>query len=118
MPPGRTPLSDRQRELARQQDELERRMAELQELIEEAPRRKQAELERRRRMLVDRASRISGASPDVPASLRSHTFRARTVGGPAPRMRAEQKAQRLRFIVLLVVLALIALLLLSKLDSL
>lgn len=119
MPRQSTPLDEKHRELARLEAELNDRIKNLQSLIQEAPRRKQEQIERRKRALVERAERMgSRQGLDMPTSLRGgYTYRARTaVGGPA--LRSEQKAQRLQFLTLLVVLGVLTIFLLAKLGSL
>lgn len=113
-----TPLTEKQRELARREAELEARMRHLQHVIEEAPKRKKEQIERRKQMLVERAGRIRGRSDlDMPRSLRGHTYRAHTTPS-GPTLRSEQKFQRLQFQTLLVILAILTIYLLAKLGSL
>ncbi len=117
MPRRSTPLDDKQRELARQEQEIQERMRHLQHIIEEAPKLKQQQIERRKRMLVERAVRLRGGHGfETPSSLRGHTYRARTTSS-GPALRSEQKAQRLQFLTLLVILAALTLYLLAKLGS-
>jgi len=109
----KSPLGDKQDELARQEAALKRQMEELENLIETAP-QKIAEHKKRQRERILQQATSGGNRLEVPASLRGNDLLDNSTRGKSqnrPRLKAEQQALKLRVIGLLVLfLALVALL--------
>lgn len=106
-----TPLDAQQRALLDEQAKLQRKMENLQRMIEEAPVRAAAERKRNREELV---SRNTGRARRVDAPTRLDTRYNTTLAETAPHfrrkpLRAEQRQARLIFCGLLVALAVLLL---------
>jgi Flp pilus assembly protein TadB len=103
----RSPLTEKQRELAEQEADLRRQMDDLERLIAQAPKRADEERERQRQIRVLRAT--TKRSPfDAPDILEDHRH-AEDVFEERPRRprRAQRRAARMRLVIVgLLVLAL------------
>ncbi len=111
-----SPLGDQQDDLAHQEADLKRQMEQLENLIETAPQKIAEQKKRDREVLISRAAR-GGNRLDIPTSLRGDDlFSPRERGSQRnrPRLKSEQRAQRLRFFALFVVFASLVALLISK----
>ncbi len=110
-PKEATPLDNRQRALADEQAKLRSKVDQLERLIADAPRMAEEEEKRRREILITRASQGARRS-DSSAALVDKRFDLHAQGAPRQKrrnLRSRQRAERLQFIVLCIVLAAIVL---------
>ena len=111
-----SPIGNRQKALAEQEEKLRRKMEELQQLIKDAPLLQKEAEQRRKQDLMIRASQ-----PTRPAESPNSLFDKRYDLQVAPRrrartsLRAEQRAARLKFFALCAVLLVALLMLYLKL---
>ena len=113
----KSPLGTKANDLAAEEAKLRQQMEELENLIKTAPQKIEEQKRRRRDQLIERAA-ADGNRLDVPASLRGDdlfTTRDRGRSHNRPRLKSEQRAQRLRFLVLTILFFALFALLLSKL---
>lgn len=111
----KSPIHDRQSELEKTEEELRRRMERLQKLIDEAPRLEAERRQRQREMLIEQSR--TERRIEAPASLHARSLHAHTQTRNPRRLKSEQKAQRIRFITLFIVLSILTILLLTKLSQ-
>ena len=105
-----SPIKAKREELAKQEADLRRQMEDLEQIIADAPKLAEAELERRRQEQIERAATRRGPldSPDILEDVR-HEGELFSERRRRPR-RAQRRAARLRLVVLvLTVLTLVAL---------
>jgi septal ring factor EnvC (AmiA/AmiB activator) len=97
-----TPIDSQKEQLAKQEEALQRQMAELEKVISDAPKLAEERLERDRQERIERASvrRSPLDSPDVLEDVR-HQSDVLIARPPRPR-RAQRRAARLRLMALLV----------------
>lgn len=108
------PIRNKQKELDTRRDAIEAEMLRLQQEIEDAPRKQAAEFEKRKREVMMRAT------IERPMDARYHDDDLYAQREPRPRrqvLKAEARAARQRFFVLLVVFIIIALAMISFLRS-
>ena len=112
-----TPIHNRQRKLAEEQSLLREKMAQLEQFVADAPRRAQEEEKRRREELIARASQGERPSDSVGA-LKDKLFDLHTSAAPRTGkrkgLRYHRQAAKLQFFVLLVLLAVLVIVLLSR----
>ncbi len=103
-----SPIGNKQKALAEQEEKLRRKMEELQRIIKDAPLIAEENEKRRKQDLVIRASGPSRRA-ESPGSLFDKRYDANVMSAPRrrgnSRLRAEQQAARLKFYVLCIALA-------------
>lgn len=109
-----TPLGSKQRALLEEQETLRKKMAKLERLIEDAPKRAEAEEKIRREELFARSEPASRRGrPSALGDKRHNTVFAPALAGVRPRrrrpLRSEQRQARLLFFALLFGLAVVLL---------
>lgn len=112
-----TPLNDKQAELAQRENQLREKMAKLERMIEEAPRRAEETNRRQREELIARAH-DGGSRLDVSIALNDKRFMdggARTRNGRPRTLRKERREGRIVFLVLVLALVIAVVWLLSNL---
>lgn len=114
----KSPLGDKQNDLDHQEADIKRQVEALQNLIETAPQKIEAQKKRRRDQLIDRAA-CDGNRLDVPASLQGDIFSNTRSSSKKnrPRLKSEKQALRLRFLGLFILFAVLFALLLSMLSE-
>jgi len=116
-----SPIHDKQKALAEQEEKLRRKMEELEDLIKEAPHLAEQVENRRRQNMVIRASQPTRPA-ESPNSLFDKRYDANVAStGAIPRrrrksLRAEQREQRMWFLALLAVLTIVVLVILRFLH--
>src|SRR3954453_263425 len=112
-PKPATPLNDKQAELAQRENQLREKMAKLERIIEEAPRRAEETTRRKREELIARAHE-GGSRLDVSIALNDKRFGdgGRYNGRPRA-LRKERREGRLIFLVLVLALAIAVIWLMS-----
>jgi hypothetical protein len=104
-----TPLTAKQQELALRENELREKMQQLEQMIQEAPRKAHEKMRRQQEELLLRAS-DEGRRLNVELGVRDvrhGEFDFRPNGGRRVSLRKERREGRLIFIVLVVVLAVV-----------
>ena len=95
-----SPIGNKQKALAEQEEKLRRRMEELQQIIKDAPAMAKEAEKRRKQDLVIRASGPTRRA-ESPGSLFDKRYDANVMSAPRrrgnSRLRAEQQAARLKF---------------------
>lgn len=112
-PKPATPLTAKQQELARRENELREKMQKLQQVISEAPKRAEEQSRRQREELISRAS-----DSRLDVSIALHDKRFGDGGGYRGRrvaLRKERREGRIVFLVLVIALAAAVLWLVSHL---
>ncbi len=114
-----TPLDDRQKALAAQEEKLRRQMQQLEALIEEAPRRAEEAQRRRREELMQRSAYASRGFESRPMSLVDKRFDAVVAAAPRRRksLKAERRQERFKFIMLFLLLISVLFILYSAFPS-
>ena len=112
-----SPIGNRQKALAEQEEKLRRKMEELQQIIKDAPAMKREAEKRRKQELVIRASQPTrpAESPNSLFDKRYDAIAAAPRRRPRASLRAEQRAARLKFFALCAALAIAVLMLYLKL---
>jgi hypothetical protein len=115
-PKPATPLNDKQAELAQRENQLREKMAKLERMIEDAPRRAEETTRRNREELIARAHE-GGSRLDVSIALNDKRFGdgERYNQGRPRALRKERREGRLVFLVLVLALAIAVIWLLSNL---
>jgi hypothetical protein len=103
-----SPIKAKKDELAKQEADLRRQMEDLEQLIAEAPKIAEAELERKRQEQIARASTRRGPldSPDILEDVR-HEAELFTERRRRPR-RAQRRAARMRLLILVLTVVILA----------
>jgi hypothetical protein len=103
-----SPIKAKRDELAKQEADLRRQMEDLEQLIAEAPKLAEAELERKRQEQIARASIRRGPldSPDILEDVR-HEGELFSERRRRPR-RAQRRAARMRLLVLVLTVVIVA----------
>ena len=106
--PTGSPIKAKRDELAKQEADLRRQMEDLEQLIAEAPKIAEAELERQRQEQIARAStrRSPLDSPDILEDVR-HEGELFTERRSRPR-RAQRRAARMRLLILVLTVVILA----------
>jgi hypothetical protein len=112
-----SPIGNKQRALAEQEEKLRRKMEELQQLIKDAPAMAKEAEKRRKQDLVIRASQPTRPA-ESPNSLFDKRYDANVIPRRRPRtsLRAERQAARLKFFALCAALLVAVLILYLKLS--
>ena len=113
-----SPIGNKQRALAEQEEKVRRKMEELQQLIKDAPLLAKEAEKRRKQELVIRASQPARPA-ESPNSLFDKRYDANVMPRRRPRtsLRAEQRAARLKFFALFALLLVALLILYLKLAK-
>ncbi len=103
-----SPIKAKKDELAKKEEDLRRQMEDLEQLIAEAPKLAEAELERKRQEQIARAStrRSPLDSPDILEDVR-HEAELFTERRHRPR-RAQRRAARMRLLILVLTVVIVA----------
>jgi hypothetical protein len=103
-----SPIKAKRDELAKQEADLRRQMEDLEQLIAEAPKLAEAELERKRQEQIARASTRRGPldSPDILEDVR-HEGELFSERRRRPR-RAQRRAARMRLLILVLTVVILA----------
>ena len=113
-----SPIHNRQKKLAEEQVRVKEKMQQLEQIIADAPRRAEEEGRRQREQLIARASQ--GARPsDTVGALNDKRYDAQAQVVPQTRrkgLRYHRRAARLQFFVLCVLLAVLVIVLLSRMP--
>jgi uncharacterized Rmd1/YagE family protein len=116
---GTSPLDDKQKALAAQEETVRSQMRKLEALIEEAPRRAEEAQRRRREELMQRSAYSARGVESRPMSLVDKRFDAVVAAAPRRRksLKAERRQERLKFIMLFLLLITVLFILYSALPS-
>jgi hypothetical protein len=114
-----TPLDDKQKALAAQEENLRREMQKLKALIDDAPRRAEEAQRRRREELMQRSAYSVRGVESRPMSLVDKRFDAVVAAAPRRRksLKAERRQERFKFVVLFALLLAVLFILYSALPS-
>jgi hypothetical protein len=106
--PSGSPIKAKKDELAKQEADLRRQMEDLEQIIAEAPKIAEAELERKRQEQIERASTRRGPldSPDILEDVR-HSGELFTERRHRPR-RAQRRAARMRLLIMVLTVVILA----------
>ncbi|MDQ6861105.1 MAG: hypothetical protein M3032_08120 [Verrucomicrobiota bacterium] len=114
-PKSGTPLNDKQAELALRENQLREKMAKLERMIEEAPRRAEEKSRRTREELIARAHE-GGSRLDVSIALNDKRYSdAERYSGRRVSLRKERREGRFVFLALVIALAIVVIWLVSNL---
>jgi len=114
---SKSPIDDHQEELSVQERQLREQMRQLELLIEEGPKLAAEERRRRREEMIERANHAGSLEMPSSISARKYEFNVNTSTVSRPRLRAEQRAQRITFLLLLVTLSLLVFFLISQIGG-
>ncbi len=113
---SKSPIDDHQAELSQKERQLREQMRQLEMMIEEGPKRAAEERRRRRDEMIERATHAG--SLEMPSSIHARKYALNVDATMSrPKLRAEQRAQRVTFLLLLVTLSMLVFFLISKIGG-